>query len=55
MKTLITGGVGFVGSHLCERLLEEGHEVTCLDDLSGAKFDNIRHIIFDLDETLGLL
>lgn len=38
MRVLVTGGAGFIGSHLCERLLEQGHEVLCLDNLfSGSK------------------
>ena len=41
MKTLITGGAGFVGSHLCERLLAEGHSVTVVDDLSTGRIDNL--------------
>ena len=44
MKCLVTGGVCFIGSHLCERLLKDNHEVICLDDLSGSSFDNIRHL-----------
>ena len=37
MRTLITGGAGFVGSHLCERFLAEGHEVVCVDNfITGA-------------------
>ncbi|MDQ1592730.1 MAG: UDP-glucuronate decarboxylase [Pyrinomonadaceae bacterium] len=31
MRILVTGGAGFIGSHLCERLLSDGHEVVCLD------------------------
>ena len=37
MRILITGGAGFVGSHLCERLLKEGNEVTCLDNFFTGK------------------
>ncbi|MGZ3379781.1 MAG: NAD-dependent epimerase/dehydratase family protein, partial [Isosphaeraceae bacterium] len=33
MRTVITGGAGFIGSHLCERFLAEGHEVICVDNL----------------------
>ncbi|MBQ3454742.1 MAG: GDP-mannose 4,6-dehydratase [Thermoguttaceae bacterium] len=40
-KYLITGGAGFVGSHLAERLLDEGHSVTVLDDLSTGRWENI--------------
>lgn len=41
MKMLITGGAGFVGSHLCKRLLEDGHEVLCVDNLFTGNKDNI--------------
>ena len=44
MKALITGGAGFVGSHLAEALLEAGHDVFVLDDLSTGSIDNIEHI-----------
>ncbi len=44
MKVLITGGAGFIGSHLAERCLEEGWAVDVLDDLSTGSFDNIRHL-----------
>jgi UDP-glucuronate decarboxylase len=44
-RILITGGAGFIGSHLCERLINEGHYVICLDNyLTGSK-DNIRHLL----------
>jgi UDP-glucose 4-epimerase len=44
MRILITGGAGFIGSHLAEALLHEGHEVFVLDDLSTGSIDNIAHI-----------
>ena len=42
--TLITGGAGFVGSHLCERFLAEGHNVICMDNLITGSVENIDHI-----------
>jgi len=44
MRALITGGAGFIGSHLCERLLDEGHKVSVIDDLSTGSFENIAHL-----------
>ena len=44
MKALITGGAGFVGSHLADRLLQQGHEVLVLDNLSTGSIDNISHL-----------
>lgn len=44
MRILITGGAGFIGSHLCERLLAEGHEVIAMDNLSTGSADNIAHL-----------
>jgi UDP-glucose 4-epimerase len=40
----VTGGAGFIGSHLCDHLLEQGHEVHALDDLSTGSFENIAHL-----------
>jgi dTDP-glucose 4,6-dehydratase len=44
MKTLITGGAGFIGSHLCDLLLSKGHEVICVDNLITGNKNNIAHI-----------
>jgi len=44
VRTLVTGGAGFLGSHLCERLLRDGHEVVCLDNLFSGKRGNVAHL-----------
>ncbi len=44
MRLLLTGGAGFIGSHLAERLLDAGHEVSVLDNLSTGSMDNISHL-----------
>jgi len=44
MKTLVTGGAGFLGSHLCERLLDQGHEVICLDNFFTGNKQNVAHL-----------
>jgi dTDP-glucose 4,6-dehydratase len=43
-RSVVTGGAGFLGSHLCERLLAEDHEVVCLDNLDTGSLQNIEHI-----------
>lgn len=44
MKTVVTGGAGFLGSHLCTKLLEQGNEVLCIDNLLTGSRDNIKHL-----------
>ena len=44
-RILVTGGAGFIGSHLCERLLDEGHEVICVDNFFTGTRENIKHLI----------
>ena len=45
MRILITGGAGFLGSHLCDKLLALGHEIVCLDNLFTGSKDNIAHLL----------
>ena len=47
MRILITGGAGFIGSHLCDRLVAIGHEVICLDNFFTGRRENIRHLLDD--------
>src|SRR5881296_1986627 len=45
MRVLITGGAGFLGSHLCQRLIGMGHEVVCVDNLMTGSMDNVAHLL----------
>ncbi|HYN85844.1 MAG TPA: UDP-glucuronic acid decarboxylase family protein [Pyrinomonadaceae bacterium] len=45
MRALVTGGAGFIGSHLCERLLADGHEVLCLDNFFTGRRSNVMHLL----------
>jgi UDP-glucuronate decarboxylase len=45
MRVMVTGGAGFIGSHLCERLVELGHEVICLDNFYTGNRENVRHLM----------
>ena len=45
MRIVITGGAGFVGSHLCDYLIEKGHEVICIDNLLTGKAENVVHLM----------
>ncbi len=49
MRALVTGGAGFIGSHLVTRLLREGHQVRVLDDLSTGKRENLAHVAGDVE------
>ena len=44
-RVLVTGGSGFLGSHLCEKLLSKGHDVICVDNLYSSRKDNIAHLL----------
>src|SRR5918999_473819 len=48
-RALVTGGAGFVGSHLCERLLSEGYRVVCMDNLRTGTLENVAHLEGDAD------
>ena len=44
-RILITGGAGFLGSHLCERLVAQGHDVICVDNYFTGRKDNVAHLL----------
>jgi UDP-glucuronate decarboxylase len=46
-RALVTGGAGFLGSHLCERLVAQGHDVLCVDNYFTGRKDNIAHLLAD--------
>ena len=43
-KVLVTGGAGFIGSHICDRLIQDGNDVVCVDSLITSKIENIEHL-----------
>src|ERR1700732_2498200 len=49
MRVVVTGGAGFLGSHLCDALLSRGDQVVCLDNLSTGRFENIEHLTDHVD------
>ena len=44
-RILVAGGAGFLGSHLCERLVEAGHDVICLDNFFTSQKSNVEHLL----------
>ena len=44
-RILVTGGAGFLGSHLCERLVADGHDVMCLDNFFTSQKSNVAHLL----------
>ena len=54
-KILVTGGAGFIGSNLCEALLQEGHEVVCLDNFATGKMENIQPLLDNYPDRFTLI
>ena len=52
-RVLVAGGVGFIGSHLCDRLINEGHRVLCIDNLCTGRIDNVQHLLNILQDING--
>jgi dTDP-glucose 4,6-dehydratase len=48
-RTVVTGGAGFIGSHLCERFLAKGHQVVCVDNLLTGSRENVAHLMSNPD------
>ena len=53
MKYAVTGGAGFIGSHLIRTLLDQGHSVTAIDNLNTGKLDNIKPVLDKIDFVKG--
>ena len=53
MKALVTGGAGFIGSHLCQRLLAMGIDVVCLDSLVFGRLKNLEELTDQIEEKLA--
>src|SRR4030065_543951 len=49
MRIVVTGGAGFLGSHLCDSLISQGHSVICADNLITGNVSNIKHLMPDSD------
>lgn len=63
MKALVTGGAGFIGSHICKRLVKDGHQVVAIDNLSNGSMENLKELEgnsqftfykFDINNTIKL-
>lgn len=52
MRILVTGGAGFIGSHICDKLIELGHKVVCIDNLSSGRLENIQSLLSNSNFTL---